>query len=72
MAQHTASIGIEHRRTWGWAFCVGVVLLANALSVRLPRGFILFFARRPMQYRIGGGRWQTVTLENTELYRRFG
>jgi hypothetical protein len=68
----SASVQIQYRRTISWTFCVLLVLLAKLVGLKLPRRVVQWFARKPGQYRVGNGPWQTIRLDPTEMRRRLG
>lgn len=71
MAQRTAQLQLEHRRTIRWTLAIVAMLVLKAVGLRMPKPVLLFAARAPVQYRVPGGRWQTYRLDPAELQRRF-
>ena len=63
---------VAYRRTVRWTLCVMAVNALTAIGLKVPRRVLLWCARKPGQFRIAGGRWQTVRLDTAELHRRFG
>jgi hypothetical protein len=73
MPQQPLSFTVHYRRTVRWTLCVAAVYALRAVGLRMPKRLLLWFARSPGQFRVGGGgRWQTVRLDDAELKRRFG
>ena len=72
MAQPTANVEVECRRTVLWSACCATVYVLNAVGIRMPRAVILYCARSPMQVRVAGGPWRTIRLDPQEIQRRFG
>jgi hypothetical protein len=69
---HRPTLHVEHRRTVSWTLCIMAVYALKAMGLKMPNRLLLFFARRPIQYRVAGGRWHTYKLDPAELRRRLG
>lgn len=67
----TLATNVEYRRSIRMTLCVFAVVCLKAVGLKLPRRVILWCARAPGQFRIGGGRWRTIRLSPEEINRRF-